>query len=154
MDTAPTTRTTIGIDMKKSLSALLWTLVFIALLLGIDQFFLRIPASVSPHREAQTFYLDFRGRLLALGTGEKKPAGPLPAPGKAQSPLGSKPAAPAPPAQAPAPAAAVSAPLPPPSGGGAVVRYIYVDQAGDLHFADSLQEVPARYRGEARPLSR
>ncbi len=31
-------------------------------------------------------------------------------------------------------------------------RYVYVDADGDLHFADSLQEVPSVYRSEAQRL--
>jgi hypothetical protein len=126
--------------MKKLLAFSCWTLIFGLLLLGLDQFFLRIPASVSPHREAQTFYLDFRTRLLALTAGEKSGAPASPVPG--QKPSG---AAPKTPAAAQAPAPAMEAPA---------LRYVYVDQGGDLHFADSLQEIPAPYRADARPLSR
>lgn len=31
-------------------------------------------------------------------------------------------------------------------------RYVYVDDKGELHFADSLKEVPAIYRGDAQVL--
>jgi hypothetical protein len=159
---------TIGIDMKKSLSALLWTLVFIALLLGLDQFFLHIPATVSPHQEAQTFYLDLRARLLLLGTGASPEASQQAAPAQEQPrglPATTKKAAPSAPAvqpqakpQQPGPAVSVPTPTPGPAASSGkettMLRYIYVDKAGDLHFADSLQEVPAPYRAEARPMSR
>jgi hypothetical protein len=140
---APTTRTSIGIDMKKIVFFFVWTLVFVLLLLGIDQFFLRVPASMAPHREAQVFYLDFRTRLLALFPAGRK-ADQQRAGGQEQ-PL-------VPAEKGPGGAAPVTKP-PPPSTAGEV-RYIYVDQAGELHFADSLQEVPSRYRAEARPMSR
>ena len=31
-------------------------------------------------------------------------------------------------------------------------RYIYSDGKGGLHFADSLEEVPDKYRGQAQPM--
>lgn len=133
-------------QMKKLLGFSCWALVFALLLLALDQFFLRIPATVSPHREAQTFYLDFRSRLLALPSGEKRTPSRPPVPGKGPAKVApvASPPTPAPAAKT-SPAPAIEAPE---------VRYIYVDQKRDLHFADSLQEVPAAYRGEARPLSR
>jgi hypothetical protein len=131
--------------MKKIVFFFVWTLVFVLLLLGIDQFFLRVPASVAPHREAQTFYLDFRTRLLALFP-DAQLAGQQRAGGQEQ------PLLPAEPGKGSGNAAPVTSPPSPAAAGE--VRYIYVDQAGELHFADSLQEVPSRYRAEARPMSR
>jgi hypothetical protein len=136
--------------MKKSLSALLWTLIFVALLLGIDQFFLHVPASISPHQAAQSFYVDFRTRLLALSVGEKQ-MGQRP-PTASEPKVLTKPPSTSPkgqPGRVPLPDAAAA-----PAGEAVALRYIYVDQAGDLHFADSLQEIPSRYRAEARPMSR
>ncbi|NIQ10245.1 MAG: hypothetical protein GWO23_11495, partial [Gammaproteobacteria bacterium] len=33
-------------------------------------------------------------------------------------------------------------------------RYIYSDGKGELHFAESLEEVPDKYRAQAQPMSR
>ena len=33
-------------------------------------------------------------------------------------------------------------------------RYIYSDGKGGLHFADSLEEVPEEYRGQAQPMAK
>jgi hypothetical protein len=37
--------------------------------------------------------------------------------------------------------------------GGAQPRYLYVDGEGNLQFADRLEDIPARYRKEARSLA-
>jgi hypothetical protein len=40
------------------------------------------------------------------------------------------------------------------SGFSIAPRYLYVDNGGQLHFADTLQEIPPRYRKEAQLLEK
>ncbi|HAD03305.1 MAG TPA: hypothetical protein DCF93_01130 [Desulfuromonas sp.] len=52
--------------MARIFSILLWSAVFCLALLLIDLVFVHVPMRVSGLTEAQRFYVDFRGRLLAL----------------------------------------------------------------------------------------
>jgi hypothetical protein len=124
-------------DMKGTARFIFWTLVFMVLLLGLDQFFHRIPASTPIHVEIRTFYLDLRGRLLRLADADKAPTTKPVLPPK--SPL----QAPPPKGQATNPGAADAAP-----------RYLYVDAAGQLHFADRLEDIPPAFRRDAQTLAR
>ncbi|ORJ58290.1 hypothetical protein B5V00_12585 [Geothermobacter hydrogeniphilus] len=129
--------------MKGLRRFLIWGLVFCVLLAGMDQLLLKVPLPAPGVREVQVFYRDFRNRLLAMfgATGrpsieqlidaaEKKPA--------------VKPAT-----------AVVPLKTAVPAVGKTYVpsrRYLYVDQDGALQFADSLQQVPRRFRASAQPL--
>ena len=128
--------------MKTILSLLLWTAVFLLTVLAIDQLLLRLPAASTPPHAAVTFYRDLRARLLDLA--------------------GGTPGAPAPPRRAPvkaAPPASIEGvierhqprPTAAPAGEGAP-RYLYADDRGELHFAETLAEVPEPYRGRAKAL--
>ncbi|AMV70780.1 hypothetical protein JCM30471_25870 [Desulfuromonas carbonis] len=134
--------------MSKSLKFLLWALVFFGLLLATDQLLLRVPMEQPALASVRSFYLDFRGRLLRLA-GHAPPATidqlidqavqhPAPVTPPARPATTSQPAAPA---QGKPEAAATP-------------RYLWVDAAGDLQFADRREDIPERYRGEARPLER
>jgi hypothetical protein len=112
----------------------LWTLVFVALLLAIDQFFLRVPATVPAHVAVRQFYIDLRGRMGLLLGGERRAT--------VESVIEQIDGRPA--AREARPAPLVPAEPSP--------RYLYVDAEGQLQFADSLEEVPSRFRREARPL--
>jgi hypothetical protein len=126
--------------MKKLKKIFLWSLVFLLLLTGFDQLLLRAPMDAPGLREIQTFYQDFRGRLFSLVTGSSAPTIdkiieqadlPVTAPAKA-------------------PAAAVVAPTA--KSEGASPRYLYVDKDGALQFAESLDEVPTKFRASAQQL--
>ncbi|TFG89652.1 MAG: hypothetical protein E4H17_00215 [Gemmatimonadales bacterium] len=149
--------------MARLLSILLWTTVFLLIMLAIDQFLLRVPASVPAHAAVATFYRDLRSRLLDLAVA-KSPL-PVKAPGA--------PAKPAPPDKTGEPATAPpgsieaiieqqrpqrAAPPPAPGKGKGVkpapadpvARYLYADEQGTLHFAATLAEIPEQYRDKAR----
>ncbi|BCR06994.1 hypothetical protein DESUT3_40630 [Desulfuromonas versatilis] len=140
---------------------LLWTLVFLALLLAADQALIRLPAEPPALAAVRDFYQDFRRRLVGLVDGggdrsiealieraESSPARP-PKPERPRSSAQAKPPAsraaaqPAPPSSSQPPQAPVTGP-----------RYLYVDGQGDLQFADSLEEVPAAFRKDAQPLQK
>jgi glucose/arabinose dehydrogenase len=81
--------------MARFLSILLWTGVFLLILLTIDQLLVRVPASQPTHAAIAAFYRDLRGRLLDLATtnippgspaGSKQPALPSKAPAPKKTP--------------------------------------------------------------------
>ena len=117
--------------MFKLLKILAWVLISLALLIGGDQFLLRVPLSAPGIHQVQTFYLDFRARLFGLvgfDTDDRDAGQSIEAVIATSQPPEKKKSAPA-------------------------QRYLYVDQFGDLQFADSLDLVPARYRSVAEPLA-
>ena len=144
--------------MSRFLAFLLWTVVFLLLLVGLDQLLVRVPASHPAHVAVATFYRDLRSRLIDLA-GENL---------LAQSPA--RPAKPVPPAPGPAPASAekaIKTPHPGPSQPSTTIatpakpkpaspraepspRYLYADDRSELHFADTLAEIPEPYRDKAR----
>ncbi len=125
---------TMPIDMKRLGVFFLWSCLFLALLLALDQVFLRVPMKVPVLAEYQEFHLEFRRRLVGVFQPSEPAADKLQAPS----------AAPAKKAPAAKPLPASSPPAP---------RYLYVDDKGELHFADSLEEIPKAYRKEARPMA-
>ena len=136
--------------MHRLIKPIFWTILFLAMLLVIDQFLVLVPPVHPAHEAVSKFYTDFRGRLIDLTFGEKKSAPKsveaiiekqqaaeekvtTKAPGTTDK-KPTKPAKSAPPQQA--------------------QRYIYSDGKGELHFADSLEEVPDEYRGQAQPMAK
>lgn len=114
--------------MLKLLKLLFWVVVVGAVLVGGDQVLVRVPLEAPGVSQVQGFYVDFRGRLLRLiGIEVAKP-------GSIEQMIGATAAAPGKKAQTPS-------------------RYLYVDDAGSLQFADSLEQVPARFRKDAQPLA-
>lgn len=96
-------------------SFLLWTALFLLLLVAADQALLRLTPKSSLLSELQDCYLDLRSRLL---TRQSDSIGEL-----------------------------LEQPIPPKKS------YFYADRQGELHFVDSLQEVPHPYRNEAQLLA-
>ncbi|WP_303720716.1 hypothetical protein [Malonomonas rubra] len=115
----------------KLLKLFAWFLLSVALLTAVDRLLVLVPIEIPGVTQAQTFYIDFRGRLLNLfgfETTAKKSGQSIEqmieatqqqVPDKSSKPQ----------------------------------RYLYVDESGALQFADSLQQVPARYREHAQPLA-
>jgi len=115
--------------MKRVRRFLLWTIFFLALLVVTDQLLLKLSLTTPGASQFQTFYRDFRSRLIGLLEGP--PATTIDQViDQAAPPPGKTPAAATPPA----------------------ARYIYVDGQGQLQFAESLSEVPKAYRPSAQPL--
>lgn len=130
--------------MKRILSVLFHSLLFLLLLLAIDQSFVHLPLTLPGLRQSQTFYLDLRGRLLGLGEPllerAKSPArgpetsveGLIDADERARVTPEAKPKSPA---------------------AGESPRYLYPDAAGQLQFADRLEEIPEALRSKAQRLA-
>lgn len=146
----PATTTTIIDFMRTLFSVVLWALVFLLILVAVDQLLVRVPATLPIHVAAAEFYRDLRGRVIDLVKGGKSPSAPPAAPVKPPPPVKS----PKGPGkgiegiieqrQARPPAA--------PSAGQPVPRYVYADSRGEIHFADTLAEVPEEYREKVKVL--
>jgi hypothetical protein len=163
--------------MTRFLSFLLWTAVFLLIVLAVDQLLVRVPASHPAHVAAATFYRDLRARALDLakergGLSTEPPAASPPATRKREEKPVPPPARPATvegvierrqaasakvvvqktaPKTAAAPA--TKAPVSPPPRGAVQEespRYVYADASGELHFAETLAEVPEEYREKAK----
>lgn len=126
--------------MKHLFKTIFWAVFLLLLLLGIDQYLVRVPASQPAVAAVRAFYLDLRSRLPRLLPGgeplsveavieaaERKTPGPIPksAPQKKA-----------------APASAAEEP-----------NFFYADADGDLHFAATLEEIPAAFRKQAQRLT-
>lgn len=130
--------------MKRILSVLFHSLLFLLLLLAIDQSFVHLPLNLPGLRQSQTFYLDLRGRLLGLGAPVLERA-KSPARGPETSVEGVIDAD---------ERAAVAPKTPPKSPAtGESPRYLYPDAAGQLQFADRLEEIPEALRSRAQRLA-
>ena len=111
--------------MSQSSKAIFWVIVFFGLLLAVDQLLLRAEFSSGGMRVAQEFYLDFRQRLIGLGSES--------APKSVEDVLTEKPAV--------SPGPAASSP-----------RYLYADENGQLQFATSMEDIPPEFRKDAERL--
>jgi hypothetical protein len=132
--------------MNRLIKMIFWTFLFLIMMLAIDQFLVQVPPVNPAHAAIRNFYRDFRSRMIDLVFGEEKtePASieavideqgktrKAALPASAKDTEQSKPAA-KPQAQAHR-------------------RYIYSDARGELQFADSLEEVPKAFRGQAQPM--
>jgi hypothetical protein len=133
--------------MHRLIKPIFWTFLFLVMMLVIDQFLVQVPPVHPAHAAVSNFYQDFRSRLIDLTFGEKKIApksveavieeqqkNKKPSSQKVNKP-GQKQTK-----------AANNSQLKKPQ------RYLYSDGKGELHFADSLEEVPDEYRGQAQPM--
>jgi len=111
--------------MNKTSKAIFWIIVFFALLLAVDQFLLRVEFKSGGMQVAREFYLDFRQRLIGLGS--------VAGPSSVEEVISGK--------DEPAPAAE-----------GAAPRYLYADENGQLQFANSMEDIPPRFRKNAERL--
>lgn len=126
-----------------------WTFLFLIMMLAIDQFFVQVPPVHPAHAAVSNFYQDLRGRLieLTLGDTKKQPRSieavidKLQKNKKTEQPEATKPKKKKAETTTEKPASKTQ-------------RYIYSDGKGELHFADSLDEVPDKYRAQAQSMSR
>jgi hypothetical protein len=135
--------------MKRIVSILFHSLLFIGLLLAIDQAFVHLPLDLPGLRQSQTFYLDFRGRLLGLRP-PSMPKGPglsVESLIEAEERSIAKPKVAAPASTGP------RVKEPPAPAGAQSPRFLYPDASGQLQFADRLEEIPEALRAKAQPLA-
>jgi hypothetical protein len=118
--------------MNRTSKAIIWSILFVVLLLAADQFMLRVEFTQPQMQVARSFYLDFRNRLIALGSGGD-----------------------------PASVEAVIESTQTDTTPGVVLRrnegdspsYLYLDADGVIQFADSLEEIPRELRSSAERLA-
>jgi hypothetical protein len=135
--------------MHRLIKPIFWTFLFLLMMIVIDQFLVQVPPVHPAHAAVSNFYQDFRSRLIDLTFGEKK-ATPKSveaviekqqkdqkAPPQKVNKPGQKQTEPANKLQL-----------------KKSQRYLYSDGKGELHFADSLEDVPDKYRGQAQPMGK
>jgi len=120
--------------MLRLLKYFLWVVVVLALTLGFDQLMIELRLHTPGLKQTQQFYVDFRTRLVELLKGDTSPPPDIIKAVIEKTVIEKT-------ATAPKPAAKKTS------------RYLYVDGAGTLQFADSLQQVPSQYRQDAQPLA-
>jgi hypothetical protein len=132
--------------MRRLIKPIFWTFLFLVMLLVIDQFFVQVPPVHPAHEAVSNFYRDFRGRLIDLTFGEKQAE-----PESVEAVIEKQQAAEK---KTPTTATADKKPATPAKSSPPAKsqRYIYSDGKGELQFADSLEEVPDKYRGQAQPM--
>lgn len=120
------------------LRGLFWIIVFIGLLLAGDRALMRWQPQAPLLTELHGGYREFRQRLLGL----LPQTVPKPAPPEGRQ----EPAPPRRPAAQPGPPKKAEA------AARSTKRYLYVDQQGELQFADRLEDIPTTLRSSAQPL--
>ena len=133
--------------MHRLIKPIFWTFLFLVMMLVIDQFLVQVPPVHPAHAAVSIFYRDFRGRLIDLAFNERKAApksieAVIEGQQKTQKTTQQKVKKPDQRQTKPIDKMPVSN----------AQRYIYSDGRGELHFADSLDEVPDEYRGQAQPM--
>ncbi len=133
--------------MHRLVKPIFWTFLFLVMMLVIDQILVQLPPVHPAHAAVSNFYQDFRSRLTDLAFGEKKAT---PKSIEAVIAKQQKENAPQKTEQTKEPQAEATAATQTQKG----QRYIYSDGKGELHFADSLDDVPDEYRGLAQPMGK
>ena len=133
--------------MHRLFKPIFWTFLFLVMMLVIDQALVQIPPVHPSHAAISNFYQDFRSRLIDLAFDEKKttPESIEAVIAKQQKETPPKEEEQTKEQQIKASAATKSK---------KTQRYIYSDGKGELHFTDSLDDVPDEYRGLAQPMGR
>ncbi|MBE0574342.1 MAG: hypothetical protein IH613_00435 [Desulfuromonadales bacterium] len=133
--------------MHRLIKPIFWSFLFLVMLLVIDQFLVQVPPVHPAHAAASNFYRDFRSRLINLVSNEKQTA-PKSIEAVIEKQQGTRETMPQkikkPGQEQTRSASNLQA--------GKSQRYLYSDGKGELHFTDSLDEVPDKYRGQAQPM--
>lgn len=133
--------------MHRLIKPIFWSVLFLVTILAIDQLLVQIPPVHPAHTAVTNFYRDFRGRLIDLAFNEKKTA-----PKSIEAVIGKQQQEQKSAAQrVEEPVQKQNPPTTKPQTKKSQ-RYLYSDGKGELHFTDSLDEVPDEYRGQAQPM--
>jgi hypothetical protein len=133
--------------MRRLFKPIFWTFLFLVMMLIIDQFLVQVPPVHPAQAAVSHFYQDLRARLIDLAFGGKKAA---PASIEAVIEKEQK-VEKTSPSKIKGARQKQAAPVDKPQA-KATGRYLYADGKGELHFVDSLDEVPDEYRGQAQPM--
>jgi hypothetical protein len=131
--------------MHRLIKPIFWTFLFLVMMLVIDQVLVQVPPIHPAHAAVSNFYQDFRSRLTDLGFGEKKAA-----PKSIEAVISKQQKKTAPKKTEQTKEQKTEIPRTPQAQKSQ--RYIYSDGKGELHFADSLDDVPDEFRGLAQPM--
>jgi len=128
--------------MKRIVSILFHSLLFLLLLLAIDQSFVHLRMTLPGLRQSQNFYLDLRSRLLGMRKPilERAKRPPRRADNSVERLIETDERVPV-------------APEAPASKAGGNPRYLYPDASGQLQFADRIEDIPEALRSKAQPLA-
>jgi hypothetical protein len=131
--------------MHRLIKPIFWSFLFLVMMLVIDQLLIQIPPVHPAHAAVTNFYRDFRGRLIDLTFNEKKTT-----PKSIEAVIGKQQTKPA----TQKVEKTVQKQNPPTTKPQTEKshRYLYSDGKGELHFTNSLDEVPDEYRGQAQPM--
>lgn len=135
--------------MHRLIKPIFWTFLFLIMMLVIDQFLVQVPPVHPAHAAVSNFYQDFRNRLIDLAFNEQKTA-----PKSIEAVIDKqqkKQKATAPTINKSGQETTQSASK---SQTKKTQRYLYSDGKGELHFTDSLDEVPDEFRGQAQPMGK
>ena len=133
--------------MHRMIKPIFWTFLFLLMMIVIDQFLVQVPPVHPAHAAVSNFYQDFRSRLIDLTFGEKK-ATPKSVEAVIEKQQKDKKASPK---KIDKPSQKKTKPANKPQLKKSQ-RYLYSDGKGELHFADSLGDVPDKYREQAQPM--
>jgi hypothetical protein len=135
--------------MHRLIKPIFWTFLFLIMMLVIDQFLVQVPPVHPAHAAVSNFYRDFRSRVIDLAFSEQKAApksieAVIEKQQKNQKTIARK------------VNKSVQKPTQPNSKSQTQKpqRYLYSDGKGELHFTDSLDEVPDEFRGQAQPMGK
>ena len=135
--------------MHRLIKPIFWTFLFLVMMLVIDQFLVQVPPVHPAHAAVSNFYQNFRSRLIDLTFGEKQIT-PISVEAVIEEQQKNKKSSPQKVKKSEQEQAkTVDKPQVKESQ-----RYLYSDGKGELHFADSLEEVPDEYRGQAQPMGK
>jgi hypothetical protein len=134
--------------MHRLIKLLLWFSLFLVMMLIVDQFLVQAPPVNPAHAAVRNFYLDLRNRIIEMAFGEKE-VPPDSIEDVIEGRQQGKPADVSKDKHHIQQSARTAADQ---TRKNSQQRYIYSDSNGELQFADSLQEVPEKYRREAQPI--
>jgi hypothetical protein len=135
--------------MHRLIKPIFWSFLFIIMMLVIDQFLVQVPPVHPAHAAVSNFYRDFRGRLIELAFSEQK-AAPKSIEAVIEKQQKNQKSTP----QKSNKSAKKQTSPTSKSQTNNSQRYLYSDGKGELHFSDSLDEVPDEYRGQAQPMGK
>ena len=133
--------------MHRLIKPIFWTFLFLVMMLVIDQVLVQVPPIHPAHAAVSNFYQDFRSRLTDFTLGEKKAT-----PKSIEAVIANQQKETVPKKTEPTKGQQAEATAAPKVQ--KAQRYIYSDGKGELHFADSLDDVPDQYRGLAQPMGK
>ena len=135
--------------MHRLIKPIFWTFLFLIMMLVIDQFLVQVPPVHPAHAAVSNFYRDFRGRLIDLAFNQQKAA-----PKSIEAVIEKQQKQPKPSPQKTTRASQEQTKPASTTKTENSQRYLYSDGKGELHFADSLNEVPDEYRDLAQPMGK